>query len=148
MDLREEVFFPSRPLEEIEEGQHQVLGHISQLGLLTLPPEPENQVLHYPGYYFVLNIVLACRSFLSNQDDTVTKIFQFLSSTKAYSADSRKATQTVMAVDNLENLAARCAQADKNIAATHFIFMVNAIQLHCKVIRFVSSSLLQYNLNS
>lgn len=148
-DLREEEFIPSRPLEEDE---YQAIGHISQStlsqpGLLTLPPEPENQVLHYPGYHFVLDLVLACRSFLSNQDDTLMQIFEFLRSTNTYSTDSRRTTEAVMAFDSLENLAARCGRAEENIAVTHFVFMVNAIQLRCKVIRFVSPSLLWCYLN-
>jgi hypothetical protein len=117
-----------------EEGQHQAIG-ISPL--LIQASEPENQVLHYPGYHFVLDLVLACRCFLSNPtnaNNSVVKIFQFLNSKDRYSAESQRA---VMAFDSLENLAARCSQAEENIAVTQFVFMLNAIQLRCKVIRFV-----------
>ena len=128
-DLREEEFFPSPQLErEVnEEGQ--------EIGCFSLP-EPKNQVLHYPGYHFVLDLVLACRSFIanpSNENNAVLKIFQFLNSTDHGFTESQ---QAVMAFDSLENLAARCSQAEENIGVTHFIFMLNAIQLRCKVIRF------------
>lgn len=136
-DMREEDFFPSRQIEVNEESLHLAIGYTSLPKLLTQPPEPENQVLHYPGYHFVLDLVLACRCFLSNENDPIAKIFQFLSSTNQYSAESESG-RTVMAVDSLENLAARCSQAEENIAVTHFVFMLNAIQLRCKVIRFVS----------
>jgi hypothetical protein len=42
-----------------------------------------------------------------------------------------------MAFDSLKNLASRCGQAEENIVVSHFVFMLNAIQLRCKVIRFV-----------
>ena len=102
------------------------------------PTPPENQVLHYPGYHFVLDLVLACRSFIanpSNENNAVLKIFQFLNSTDQGFTESQRA---VMAFDSLENLAARCSQAEENITVTHFIFMLNAIQLCCKVIRFTT----------
>lgn len=136
VDLGEEEFFPSRQIEANEEGQHQAIGCVFPPALLTQPPEPENQVLHYPGHHFVLDLVLACRCFLSNENDSIMKIFQFLNETNQYSAESQK---IVMAFDSLENLAARCSQAEENIAVTHFVFMLNAIQLRCKVIRFVFS---------
>jgi hypothetical protein len=138
-DLREEEFFPSQQIEV--NGQE--IGCFSPPELLNRPPEPENQVLLYPGYHFVLDLVLACRCFLANplnENNAILKIFQYLKSTDAtnptncYSAESQRA---VMAFDSLENLAARCSQAEENIAVTHFIFMLNAIQLRCKVIRFV-----------
>ena len=127
-DLREEEFFPSPQLErEVnEEGQ--------EIGCFSLP-EPENQVLHYPGYHFVLDLVLACRSFIanpSNENNAVLKIFQFLNSTDHGFTESQRA---VMAFDSLENLAARCSQAEENIGMTHFIFMLNAIQLRCYQVR-------------
>jgi hypothetical protein len=89
-DLREEEFFPSRQTEVNEEDQHQAIECISTLELLTLPPEPENQVLHYPGYHFVLDLVLACRCFLSSplNENSIMKIFEFLNSTNHNSAES------------------------------------------------------------
>lgn len=134
-DLREEEFFPSRQIEVNENGHHQAIGFISQL---TQQPEAENQILHYSGHHFVLDLVLACRCFLSNplnESNSIVKIFQFLNSSNHYSAESLR---TVMVVDSLDNLAARCSQAEENIASTHFVFMLNAIQLRSKVIRFVS----------
>jgi hypothetical protein len=135
-DLIEEEFFPSQQLGVGEEGQPQSIGRIS---LLTIPPEPENQILHYPGYHFVLDLVLACRCFLSNpsNEDSITNMFRFINSTNPSSAETQR-TRTVMAFDSLENLAARCSQAEENIGVTYFVFMVNAIQLRCKVIRSVS----------
>lgn len=138
-DLREEEFFPSRQIE----AYGQEIGCFSPPELLNQSPEPETQVLLYPGYHFVLDLVLACRCFLAdplNENNDILKIFQYLKSTDAinsanhYSEDPQRA---VMAFDSLENLAARCSQAEENIAVTCFIFMLNAIQLRCKVIKFV-----------
>lgn len=133
-DLGEEEFFPSPDIAVNEEGQHQPFGYISPEN------QPENQVLHYPGYHFVLDLVLACRHILSNSEneiDSIMNIFQFLKSTNATNDCSAESLRTVMAVDSLKNLAARCSQAEENIGVTHFVFMLNAIQLRCKVIRFI-----------
>jgi hypothetical protein len=132
-DLTEEQFFPSRRIEVNEEGQHQAIGCIS-------PPEPENQVLHYPGYHFVMDLVLACRRFLSNpsnENNAIMKLFQFLNLKNATNDYSAEYQRTLMAFDSLESLAARCGQAEENTGLTNFVFMVNAIQLRSKVIRFV-----------
>ena len=120
--------WPSRP------SQHQPFGCISPEN------QPENQVLHYPGYHFVLDLVLACQHILSNSENeinSIMNIFQFLKSTNATNDCSAESLRTVMPVDSLKNLAARCSQAEENIGVTHFVFVLNAIQLRCKVIRYI-----------
>ena len=124
-DLQEEEFCPSQRIPE---------GHAN------MQPEPETQVLSFPSYHFVLDLVFACwcpLSDTSNEGDPIMRIFQFLEGGIANAGNGRGRIGTIMAVDSLDNLAARCALAEENMAITDFVFMINAIQLRCKVIRFV-----------
>ena len=106
-------------------------------------PEPENQVLSSPGYHFVLDLAMACRKYHLNgpgEENPISQIFELLKTASTVeSARIKAASQigSIIAVDSLENIAKRCAMAEQNSTVMDFVFMINAIQLRCKVIRFV-----------
>jgi len=135
-DLREEDFQPSSHLAEDDQNsqsQHAV----------SIPggPLPEIQVISAPGHHFILSLAVLCRTFLSDHTDgenTITQTLKHLSGTH----DRSSTLRSVMSVNSLENLAERCAMSEENVAVSDFMFMVNAIQLRCKVIRLVLLSLL------
>ncbi|KAF8956392.1 hypothetical protein BDZ97DRAFT_1925585 [Flammula alnicola] len=145
-DLQEEVFEPSRDVQDADEGQndqHQQLGHIP--GGPSDHPEPENQVLSSPGYHFVLDLAMACRTFIfdpANDMNPIAQIFKALKTGHNDSGDGSRHSRlvSIMSVDSLENIASRCFMAEENVAVTDFVFMVNAIQLRCKVISTCKST--------
>ena len=131
LDLREEDFQPSSHL--VEENQNSQSQHS-----VSIPggPLPEIQVVSAPGHHFILSLALLCRTFLSDPTDgenTITQTLKHLSGTHDWSLTLR----SVMFVNSLENLAEQCAMSEENVAVSDFVFMVNAIQLRCKVIRLV-----------
>jgi hypothetical protein len=131
-DLCEEDFHRSRNVDEL--GAQQIV-------IPYMRPEPENQVLSSPGYHFVLDLALVCRKFLLDapeEENPIAQIFELLKTTGTLELDRNNAAArlgSVMAVDSLENIANRCSMAEQNSTVMDFVFMINAIQLRCKVIR-------------
>ena len=131
-DLWEEVFHGSQNLPELE---------VQQPGIPYVRPEPEKQILSSPGYYFVVDLALACRKFLRNvpgEENPISQIFEFVKTPGALQLDRNNSSArigSVMAIDSLENIATRCVMTEKNSTVMDFVFMINAIQLRCKVIR-------------
>ena len=138
-DLQEETFEPSQVIQERSDNQ------LQQPGPIPGPsphPEPENQVLSSPGYHFVLDLAVACRKFLDNPENSQHPVYQIFDILKngdnpSGGGASQSRLLSIMTVDTLENIADRCIMAEENMAVTNFVFMVNAIQLRCKVIRLV-----------
>jgi hypothetical protein len=137
LDLQEEFFEPSLDLKSQNQRS------ISISGRPFNHPEPEIQVVSPPGHHFILSLALLCRKYLDDPTDGENKITQTLKLLTG-GHDRSSTLASVMFVNSLENLAERCAMSEENVAVSDFVFMVNAIQLRCKVIRSVLLHL--YNL--
>ena len=123
-DLSEEEFYGSKELPKTN--------------IPYVRPEPEIQVLSSPGYHFVVDLALACRKFLRDapgEENPIHQIFELVKTSGTLESDTSARLGSVMVVDSLENIAARCRMADVNSKVMDFVFMINAIQLRCKVIR-------------
>lgn len=141
-DLQEEIFEPSQIIQGHVDNQLQQPGPIPGS---SARPEPEIPAISCPGYHFVLDLAVACRKVIDNQgnsQDPMHEIFEILQQQDQPSKDAGKSRLlSIMTVDTLENIADRCIMAEENEAVTNFVFMVNAIQLRCKVIRSVLSNI-------
>ncbi len=133
LDLQEEVFQASLDLMS-QDSQNQRSVIIS--GQPFYHPEPEIQVVSPPGHHFILSLAILCRKYLSDPTNGENKITQTLKLLTG-GHDRSSTLASVMSVNSLENLAERCAMSEENVAVSDFVFMVNAIQLRCKVIRSV-----------
>jgi hypothetical protein len=145
------IFDPRRALDEdlCEEDFHHQSRNIDELGAqqIVIPyirPEPENQLLSSPGYHFVLDLALVCRKFsfdAPGEENPIAQIFELLKTAGTLELDRNDAAARLrsdMAVDSLENIANRCSMAEQNSTVMDFVFMINTIQLRCKVIRLFS----------
>lgn len=110
---------------------------------LSIHPAREKQLISAPGYHFILDLAMACRKYHVNgpgEENPISQIFNLLKTASTLESDRIKAALqvgSIMAVDSLEHIANRCARAEQNSTVMDFVFMINAIQLRCKVIRFV-----------
>lgn len=144
--MQEEVFELSATIQEQDDRHNDQLQQPGPIPGPSACPEPENQALSSPGYHFVLDLATACRTYIfepENSVNPITQIFNILRNGTSSSEDVRAQSRllSIMSVDTLENIADRCIMAEENVAVTDFVFMVNAIQLRCKVIRLVVSIL-------
>ena len=82
-----------------------------------------------------------CRKFLLDapgEENPIAQIFDLLKSAGTLELDGNNAADRLMVVDSLENIANRCSMAEQNSTVMDFVFMINTIQLRCKVIRLFS----------
>lgn len=104
--------------------------------------EPESPALSLEAHHFVLELSLACHRFLNDspQDDPdnplkqVVRLLEANNSSRLAEAAAAR-LEFAFSQDSLESLAMRCSIAEENIMLNSFSFMLNTIQLRCKVIR-------------
>jgi len=115
-----------------------------EVGIPYMRPEAENQNLASPGYHFILDLALACRKFLCyppGEENPISQIFELVKTNCTLGLDRNHAAAnlgSIMAVDTLETITRCCSMAEQNSTVMDFVFMINAIQLRCKVIRSLS----------
>jgi hypothetical protein len=125
--------------------------------------EVESQNLSQDGNHFLLDLSMACRAFRadpSNCQNTISGFLQLLKrggeqsggksgerSSERSSEQSRftQAIRSHMSVDGLLDLADRCALTEQAGAVASFAYMINCIQLRCKVIESVNQLIVHKN---
>jgi hypothetical protein len=122
------------PGEELPEEGFQPAQLLSRPGLET-PSIPER------ASHFVLALALACRNIIEDkQSDSaaVSQLFMLLKRRGGKEIDQSELREGMTWTDDmviLEDLAKKCILAEETAMSLDFVYMVNCIQLRCKVIR-------------
>jgi len=120
--------------EEIEDEFRPAIENMSPSNQsAAADPVSEQQSLPNRAHHFMLAISMVCENVVENSEDSsyVSEVFQSLSE----GTDLSSTVPSVMATDSLENLAMRCILAEDTAACLDFVYMLNCIQLRCKIIR-------------
>ena len=100
-------------------------------GRMTASAAPEIQRLPERASHFVLALVLACRDVVANENSPAScSVFQLLQSLKGLASRQPQPSE-----DSLEDLALRCIRAEELVSSLDFVYMVNCIQLRCKLVK-------------
>jgi hypothetical protein len=100
---------------------------------------PEKQCLPERAAHFVLAVSLACRDVIANANSEAScSVFQLFQSLQGLAPNELQSED-----DSLQNLALRCIRAEQVVSSVDFVYMLNCIQLRCKVVRQVAVLLLQ-----
>jgi len=132
-ELPEEEFQWSQDQQENQEpasARVQCLNAYAQLSA----SQPDKPSLPTRAQHFLLALHLVCRNIIQGSSDDfcqVSDIFRLIQG----DAHITSLLSTSTKDDSLESLASRCNLMDSCMNTVDFVYMVNCIQLRCKVIR-------------